>query len=279
LGVEAGWAFVRDWARRVDPDTHADRAKRKRRSCVTGTDDDGMGTLRAVLDPAGAAVVQTELSRLTQQLFGQETDRDPDGERTPLTQLRADALVAMARRSAGLSDSSPEGHPTVLAVIDATRLGTDDLAAVTSVGVDLDRDSVQELLCDAGISRVVLGPDGVVLDKGRTTRLATRHQRHALFARWGGCVCGCDTPWPHTKIHHIVHWAHGGTTDIDNLLPVCHATHEAIHHGRLTVHVTPGGAVQLRRPDGTPLPPPTRHRTHEGRAAPPPDDCRAERAA
>ncbi|HTF41784.1 MAG TPA: HNH endonuclease signature motif containing protein, partial [Propionibacteriaceae bacterium] len=48
----------------------------------------------------------------------------------------------------------------------------------------------------------------------------------ALYARDQGCSFpGCDTPPEWCERHHILAWADGGTTDLDNLTLPC-----AYHH-------------------------------------------------
>ncbi|WP_199872831.1 HNH endonuclease signature motif containing protein [Corynebacterium phoceense] len=57
---------------------------------------------------------------------------------------------------------------------------------------------------------------------GRSTRTATLEQRLALAA--SELVCsgrGCDTPLVMSDIHHIVAFANGGRTDIENLTIAC----------------------------------------------------------
>jgi hypothetical protein len=92
------------------------------------------------------------------------------------------------------------------------------------------------------------------LEVGRTTRVVTAAQRAALVVRDGGCaVVGCDRPPAWCEAHHLVHWLHGGPTDLANLALVCRAHHRAVHEGgwRLT-----------RDPDGrlTASPPHRKHR-------------------
>ena len=62
--------------------------------------------------------------------------------------------------------------------------------------------------------------------QGRTKRIATRGQTLALIARDGGCSFpGCDKPPEWCQRHHIVSWADGGTTDLDNLTLLCGRHH------------------------------------------------------
>jgi hypothetical protein len=92
------------------------------------------------------------------------------------------------------------------------------------------------------------------LEVGRTSRVVTAAQRVALVVRDGGCaVVGCDRPPAWCEAHHLVHWLHGGPTDLENLALLCRAHHRALHEGgwRLT-----------RQPDGrlTATPPHRKHR-------------------
>ncbi len=64
---------------------------------------------------------------------------------------------------------------------------------------------------------------------GRAKRLATPDQRLALHAGDRGCTYpGCPAPGYICETHHVTEWAHGGTTDIDNLTFVCPSHHRMI---------------------------------------------------
>jgi HNH endonuclease len=87
------------------------------------------------------------------------------------------------------------------------------------------------------------------LEVGRTSRVVTAAQRAALVVRDGGCaVAGCQRPPAWCEAHHLVHWLHGGPTDLANLALVCRAHHRAVHEG---------GWQLTRQPDGrlTAIPP------------------------
>jgi hypothetical protein len=82
------------------------------------------------------------------------------------------------------------------------------------------------LACNARIRRVVLDQHGAVLHLGRAHRLATPAQKAALYARDIGCIIpGCTTPGHLCEIHHVIHWADAGPTEIDNLVLVCPRHH------------------------------------------------------
>jgi hypothetical protein len=92
--------------------------------------------------------------------------------------------------------------------------------------------AARRVACDASVTRIVLDPDSLPLDVGRSTRTVPPHLRHALVVRDGGCVAeGCDRPPAWTEAHHVVHWAEGGTTALDNLVLLCRAHHRTVHEG------------------------------------------------
>ncbi|QNG19659.1 DUF222 domain-containing protein [Rhodococcus triatomae] len=84
--------------------------------------------------------------------------------------------------------------------------------------------------CDANVTAIVLDDHGVPLSVGRTHRTVTRAQRRALAARDRGCAFpGCGAPPAQCEGHHIIHWADGGPTDLDNLVLLCGAHHRLLH--------------------------------------------------
>jgi hypothetical protein len=110
--------------------------------------------------------------------------------------------------------------------------------------------AARRLACCAGIQRVVLDPNGAVLDVGREYRTATPAQFAALIARDGGCAFpGCTRPAAWCIAHHIIHWADGGPTDLDNLVLLCGHHHTVVHHHGWDVRLGPD-----RLPDFYPPP-------------------------
>jgi hypothetical protein len=110
--------------------------------------------------------------------------------------------------------------------------------------------TARRIACCAGIQRVVLDPNGAVLDVGREYRTATPAQFAALTARDGGCVFpGCTRPSAWCIAHHIAHWADGGPTDLDNLALLCGHHHTVVHHHGWDVRLGPD-----RLPDFYPPP-------------------------
>ena len=90
--------------------------------------------------------------------------------------------------------------------------------------------SIRRIGCDADVTRVLLDGDSLPLDVGRSTRTVPHQIRQALVVRDRGCVAeGCDRPAAWTEAHHVVHWAEGGRTALDNLVLLCRTHHRKVH--------------------------------------------------
>jgi len=93
-----------------------------------------------------------------------------------------------------------------------------------------------------------------VLALGRRRRRPSAAIRRAARER-DGCRCrfpGCESR--RIDLHHIVHWAHGGRTDLENLLSLCPYHHLLVHDRGYLIAAKPGGTFAFCRPDGTRLP-------------------------
>ena len=92
--------------------------------------------------------------------------------------------------------------------------------------------SARRIACDCDLTTVTVDSDGAPLNLGRRQRLVSPQQRRALIARDHGCCFpGCGHPAAWTEAHHIVHWIHGGATDLANLALLCRAHHRIVHNG------------------------------------------------
>jgi hypothetical protein len=114
---------------------------------------------------------------------------------------------------------------------------------------------LQRLTCACRIRVVIHDPEhpSNLLDLGRSQRLVSDQQYRALSIRDNGHCAhpGCESTW-HLEAHHIVHWIDGGPTDMDNLILLCGAHHDAHHRGEFTI--TRLGHQQFRfRRGGVPL--------------------------
>jgi hypothetical protein len=243
-------------------------------------DEDGSLCIRGRLTPEDGALFLKALEA------GRETIRNREeadlvvpqgGSAEPAGQIRvngADALMEVAEQSLA-GDSSPrpaaERHQVI---VHADLKALAGKGAQTGCGLadgpSICAESARRLACDASLVPIFRGPRGA-LDIGRKARAIPSALRRALEARdEGRCrFPGCENRrW--VDAHHIVHWARGGETKLDNLVLLCGRHHRLVHEGGFGVGLMADGSLAFRRPDGRPvplLPPPTRGSCKELRSS------------
>ena len=179
---------------------------------------DGSVLLSGVFDPEGGAALRTALEPLARK-SGAHDDRDRE-------RRLADALVDLAlggnQHAQVQITSSVE---TLLGLVGAP-------AADMEFSLPISSKTVERLTCDSSIARILLDSDSLVIDVGRSKRVVSGPARRALNARDGHCRWpGCDRPASWSAAHHVVHWIHGGTTDLNNLILLCRRHHWMVHEG------------------------------------------------
>jgi hypothetical protein len=166
-----------------------------------------------------------------------------------------DALVEACRRLQA-TDTLPHAHGST-ARITVTMPLADlqerlDAEGLLPSGDSLSASAVRRLACDAEIIPAVLGTQGRVLDIGRTNRLVTAGIWLALVFRDRHCAFpGCTRLPIACDAHHIVHWADGGPTSLENLVLLCRKHHTLTHQTPWQVQLNP----TTRRPEWIPPPP------------------------
>ena len=178
----------------------------------------------------------------------------------------ADALVLMADTmlAHGAAARSGADRYQVVVHVDADTITGHDAAGRchTDNGEPLAAETGRRLACDASLV-ALLHRNGRPFGVGRKTRTVGPALRRALAARDPGCrFPGCDRH-THLHAHHIEHWAHGGPTDLPNLVHLCHRHHRLLHEGDYTL-ARRADQLEFRRPDGRIIP----STTTPGRAAP-----------
>ncbi len=184
--------------------------------------------LRGYLDSEAGATLRSALEPLAR----------PSGEGDDRRRERrfADALVELAGHALDTGvlpqHSGQRPHLQVTATL-ATVQGREGApAAELDLGGPIAAATARRLGCDAGVTRVVFGADSAVLDVGRATRVPAAATRRAVQARDRGCVWpGCHRPASWGEVHHLRHWAQGGSTDLANLVLICRAHHWKVHEG------------------------------------------------
>ncbi len=246
-------------------DRGIERAERQRRAATLAKGinrDTGMYWLRAELDPESGVRVFSALDAELAALVTADRSSDATGDAgSPESasghrrdQLAAQALVGLVTSA---HRSQRPGRTEMLLVVDHDTIVNDlhdHSICEYSDGTPLPVATARRLACDADIYPVVLGGDGVVLDMGRSRRLATPDQRRALRSMYRSCGVGdCDVPFDRCEIHHLDDWAkHHGHTDLDRLIPACSRHHHLAHEGGWQLELDPTSReLTVRLPDGT----------------------------
>ncbi|WP_410787660.1 DUF222 domain-containing protein [Kribbella sp. C-35] len=238
------------------PEPHGDEDEASSREALWIKAADRGVTFGGYLADENAELFQTLI------FAGAKPHKTPDGERDPRprSKRQADALTAILATAAGTGAAVP-GHGDIKPHITVT-IDLEDLKVGTGSGDLVHGDflsaaAVRRLACDAGVIPLVLGSDSEPLDVGAEHRFVTRAIRHALNARDKGCIA-CGAPPSICEAHHVVHWADGGSTALDNLVLVCKRDHINIHQGRITVTFANGQPAVTRPAWSDPDPPPVR---------------------
>ncbi len=231
-----------------DPDAAQRRARQRleERWLSVARTFDGAVAVQGVLDPDGGELLLNTLTAL----MPPPVPHDP---RSP-AHRRADALLDLCRLAANHTPTAGGEKPHVTVTVDWSTLQGGGTAALGS-GVPITAGTARRLACDATIIPAVLCSTEEPLDLGRAARLVSTAQRRALVLRDQGCrFPGCDRPPQWTDAHHLVPWANGGPTDLDNLVSICRWHHSAVHEGGWTLNLdTLTNTVTATRPDGQPL--------------------------
>ena len=253
---------------RVNPDgsdqdlNQADRAE----FAIGAARGDGLTPVRGLLDKLAVEHLRQAIEPLAAPKPGDDGTPDP----RPAATRRAHALAELMRRWLGLGEGPTSRgvrpHATIVCTLDQLRDGAGaallDYAGAAGTGL------TRLLTCDSDVTLHVVDEQGRFIDGSKDFRLFNPAQRRALAVRDGGCAWpGCDVPAAWTDAHHIVHWAHGGKTEIDNAVLLCGFHHGYIHRttNEWTVRLNPDD----RRPEF--LPPkwidperePRRNRLHD----------------
>jgi hypothetical protein len=221
------------------------------------TYEDGSLGLDGWLDASAGATVRSALEPLA-RLGSSEDDRTRE-------QRLADALVELSSHGLDAGVLPRRGgqrpHVQITTSIETLRGLAGAPAGEMEFTLPISGETVRRLSCDSAVTRVVLGSESVVIDVGRAKRVVSGGRRRALDVRDKQCQWpGCDRPASWTAAHHLLHWAKGGVTNLDNMVLLCHRHHTMVHEGRwqlvrtddgrwLTVPPGPGLFGRARSPD------------------------------
>lgn len=238
------------------------------RSLTWRWDNDHMLRIRGRLpDTVGAAVIRA-IERIAEPVT-----QDADGRYERFDARCADALGELASQHL-IEDSEPDracvvAHTPVAALAEGS---TEPGAELAEGNVPIANETIRRLACDATFQVMVETPDGASLAAGRRTRTVPAAMRRAVLRRDGHCrFPGCNrTRFLH--VHHVVHHADGGVTELWNLILLCPFHHRFVHENHWRIKGDPScpDGIEFHSPDGRrlggprpPLRPDIRHRILE----------------
>jgi hypothetical protein len=173
---------------------------------------------------------------------------------------RADALVEIAQGY--LRGDRPDRAPIELVVsvpVETLRRGLAvapamaaeipdpcDVACVAD-GTCVSAETARRLSCDCGVVEVVEGAHGAPLSVGRKRRTIPGSMKRALLQRDRTCrFPGCGNRL-YLEAHHIVHWADGGDTSLQNTVLCCSFHHRFVHEYGWSIELHADGPHFLDR--------------------------------
>ena len=212
---------------RTQPEPAADRHRRRaeERRVWIEPDIDGMAFLTAYLPADQAQRAMSSIDRRAASLAVH-----PDETRT-MGQLRADVAADLLAGILG-SAAPATGVSVAVTVPVLTALGVGEEPGILEGYGPIDADTARRLAAHApSFIRILTHPiTGTILDIGRE-----RYRVPADLKRWIGVhrpTCdfpGCGRKSKECDLDHTIDWAHGGTTSVNNLSPLC-LTHHRLKH-------------------------------------------------
>ncbi|MGH2474268.1 MAG: DUF222 domain-containing protein, partial [Candidatus Limnocylindrales bacterium] len=185
--------------------------------------------------------------------IAQVPDADGDPVRSAAAR-RADALSDVCRFFLDHQRTRRAGRhrPHLNLVLDIERFRALSGAGATTVdGTGLDCTTVERLLCDAALHRVLTRGRSAILDYGTATRTIPAPLFNALVVRDQRCrFPGCDRPAAWCEGHHVRPWLCGGPTQLSNLVLLCSRHHHLLHKAGWHAKLLPDATLEVTDPLG-----------------------------
>ncbi len=223
----------------------------------------GMWCLQGEFDPETGARLEARIQASLERIFctpsvdGSSIQDDFTSTVARQNHRRAQAFAANeceSTRGGSSATVDQRTRPELVVVIDQQTLNSarhSKTRLSVNNGATLPVATVQRLACDATISPVIFNDD-LPIDVGRRYRTATQKQINALRALYESCAGpDCDVRYDYCEPHHIDHWEYGGSTDVNNLLPLCLRHHRYLHEGGWKVSLDETRRAAFILPDGT----------------------------
>jgi uncharacterized protein DUF222/HNH endonuclease len=221
---------AKSFEHQVDAESALVEANRahQRRYLQIGEAINGLVRIEGQVTPDAGAIIRTAIEPYAKP---SRSDERSAGQRL------ADALVELCRRACsgqGTETGRANGggsRPQLIITAAAQALAgiEGSPAGQLEWGGTVPAETVRRLACDSAITRIT-GLGELEWEISHSSRTIPPATRRALVARDHQCVFpGCDRPPPWCDGHHLVFWADGGPTTLENLGLVCGHHHRKVH--------------------------------------------------
>jgi hypothetical protein len=176
----------------------------------------------------------------------------------PVSSRRADALQRLAESFLSGTERQSSGGDRYLVNIhtEMETLKADGAGAESELedAGCVSAETSRRMACDCSVVHWHENQKGEPLNIGRKTRIIPPAIRRALQRRDGGCRfpgCTCSR---FVDAHHIMHWADGGETSMENLVLLCRRHHRLVHEEGFGVQAGQLATINFTLPDGKVIP-------------------------
>jgi hypothetical protein len=193
-------------------------------------------------------------TQISSALFTLAKDAPPDpltGEYEPWGARMADALLDLV--AAGVQAENP-GRPFMVVHVDQSALENASEGYVEIEGgpmgtVSVSKETGRRLACDSFWQSIVESSSGDPVALSKTSRSAPSFLRGLLRRRDGTCrFPGCRNS-RFLRAHHILHWADGGKTELNNLVFLCNKHHHFVHEQQWSLEGDPNAELIFVSPE------------------------------
>jgi hypothetical protein len=173
-------------------------------------------------------------------LRGDRPDRSP-------IELVVSVPVETLRRGRAAATATAAAPPGSADAVMAAEVPDPCDVACLADGTCVSAETARRLSCDCGVVEVVEDEHGVPLSVGRKRRTIPGSMKRALLQRDRTCrFPGCGNRL-YLEAHHLVHWADGGETSLQNMVCYCSFHHRYVHEYGCSIELHADGPHFLDR--------------------------------
>ena len=172
--------------------------------------------------------------------------------RSSAAPTRSITIAELALRSGELPvTGGVKPHVTVTLTLETLTGSSKQPPPATPFGATTSSEWANRVACDATVARIVFGPHSEPLDLGRASGPSPPPRPAPSSPATDLHLARLRRPTLVVDIHHIVHWADGGTTNLNNGVLLCGRHHDHTHAHGYTIDLHPNGGYTSGSCSGT----------------------------